>query len=161
MKIYIAARYPRYREMAAVARRLRASKRFTVVSSWVKGNHRGLPAIGSTGRHSRLNSVAKQDLLDLERAEAIVLFDEWTGTCWPGGGRNFEMGYAFAKGKRVFVIGANPPDNREHIFHFLEDVTHFKTLDEFLSQVPGSPAGKGTNGKRTVRRQGQRSAATV
>lgn len=63
------------------------------------------------------DASARMDLEDIDRADALLLLNpaEWRtdGT----GGRHVEFGYAYAKGKTLFVVGA-----RTNVFHYLEPV---------------------------------------
>jgi nucleoside 2-deoxyribosyltransferase len=85
--------------------------------------------------------TATADLEDIARADALLMFiptdKELVDTplrTASRGGRHFEMGYACAKGKPIFVIGP-----KENVFHFLPDnyIRHFGSLVEFISHMHG------------------------
>jgi nucleoside 2-deoxyribosyltransferase len=40
---------------------------------------------------------------------------------------HFEMGYAYAQGKPIYVVGP-----KVHVFCHLLDVKHFETVDDFI-----------------------------
>jgi hypothetical protein len=115
-KIYVAARFERQAEARSLAIELvRAG--YTVTSWWL---HAPSLAIGNPVVSER---QAKDDLNDLDGADVyLLLSDDVLGR----GGKDFEGGYAFARGKRCIVVG--PP---AHIFHFLPGVRRIPTLEEF------------------------------
>lgn len=47
------------------------------------------------------------------------------------GGRHIEFGMALGLGKRLTIIGP-----RETVFHHLDEVEHFDTVEAFLASVP-------------------------
>jgi nucleoside 2-deoxyribosyltransferase len=63
---------------------------------------------------------ARQDLEDIDMADAIVLMTMPKGTMFSSGGRMVELGYAMAKGKRVMIVG-----DRENVFCYLPQVLQF------------------------------------
>jgi hypothetical protein len=67
------------------------------------------------------------DLQDIEAADTLVLFSEDPLIGTPRGGRHFETGYAFGRGKRVVIVGGE-----ENIFHYLPSVIHYKSLQDFI-----------------------------
>lgn len=115
-KIYIAARFERREEVLALWVELERAG-YVVTGTWPKAE--GL----AFGDAAMSEHWAKQDLSDLDRANIyLLLSDDVLGR----GGKDFEGGYAFARGKRLIVVG--PP---AHVFHFLPEVRRFLTLGEF------------------------------
>lgn len=92
MRIYVAAEYGRMEEARALADDLIADGH-VVTSSWLGGGH------------SFSQSSADLDLLDVDRSEALVVITNPLGTQVTGGGRWFEAGYAYGRGKRVICVG--------------------------------------------------------
>lgn len=133
MKVYIAAMYDRHPEMVRVAQHLRNAG-FTVCSSWVYGNEQHVPdkITRPTHHDQAMGRIAQADLNELDQADCVLFFAEPTGTAVPGGGRNFEMGYAYALDKNIFVIGGC-----EHVFHYLPIVyaQHFTTLSSWINYM--------------------------
>lgn len=130
MKIYLAAQYQRHPEMKAYADTIHKMTKHSVVSKWVNGNHEALDAATSESEKNRIRrEIAEGDLADLQSADLLILFSEKVGTPVVGGGRNWEMGYSFGTGKRIWVVG-----EKEHIFHYLDmgaDV-HFESVEAAL-----------------------------
>jgi hypothetical protein len=127
--VYLAARYSRNAEMRGYRDAL-AHLDITVTSRWIDLH----PDIVGTHEESKdgpeLNQEPEQcapmawhDLDDLDTADWVVSF---TGAGGRRGGRHVEFGYAFARNKRLFVIGP-----REHVFHTLPEVEHFPTWSAF------------------------------
>lgn len=108
MKIYLAARYSRWQEMRTVAQRLTAMGHL-VTSRWVQGTHQ-------CNDDQLLNSeawaiqIANDDLEDLDQSDTLVLFTDPLRTATRGG-KQFEAGYAFHKGLKLYLVGTP-----EHVF---------------------------------------------
>jgi nucleoside 2-deoxyribosyltransferase len=115
-KMYLAARWARRTEMtgqAAVVERYG----HVVTSSW----------IWKQGDAEANEECALVDVADIDRSDCLVIFTDPLGSAQTGGGRHFEMGYAYATGKLIIVIG-----DREHVFCHLPAVRQFDILVEFL-----------------------------
>jgi nucleoside 2-deoxyribosyltransferase len=125
MKIYLAARYSRFREMLDYARDLKAAGHI-VTSRWINGNHQisddGLSAQAAEAERVRF---ACEDRADLEAADCVISFTESPRSTNSRGGRHVEHGIALALGKRVIVIG-----HRENVFHCLPGIEFFETWSE-------------------------------
>ena len=105
--IYVAARFERQAEARALAEELRRAGYLTRCR-WLYATG---PALGNA-ETSELQ--ARSDLNDLDGADVyLLLSDEVLGR----GGKDFEGGYAFARGKRLVVVGP-----RAHVFHYLPGV---------------------------------------
>ena len=115
-RVYVAARFERQAEARALAYELIANG-YPVTARWL--NAPGL-ALGDLARE-RL--WAQADLADLDAADVyLLLSDEVPGR----GGKDFEGGYAYARGKRLVVVGP-----RAHIFHALPGVHWVQDLPTF------------------------------
>lgn len=67
--------------------------------------------------------IAAIDVRDINRADIVVVFTiDPLGPPLPRGGRHWETGYAYGRGKEVVVVGPY-----ENIFHYLGDVKRFDT----------------------------------
>lgn len=62
---------------------------------------------------------ACEDFQDIDAADAIILFTDQYGET-PGKGKFMEYGYAYAKGKRIYIHGR---DISSSIFYYLPNVT--------------------------------------
>jgi nucleoside 2-deoxyribosyltransferase len=102
--VYVAAPYVKRADAQRVmADLLRAG--FDVTSSWLIGDD------------ELSDAFARQDLADVDRADALVALNPKEWEYLGSGGRHVEFGYALAKGKRVVLVGA-----RTNIFHHLSHV---------------------------------------
>lgn len=125
MRIYLASRYSRKEELRTY-RSLAESCGATVTSSWLKESYS--PNIHmSEVPEATSREIADIDLWDIRAADTFVFFSEDQDKQPPRGGRHFEMGYALAHDKRMFVIG-----KPENIFHFLPEIKFYDTFPEFL-----------------------------
>ena len=111
-RIYLAAPYPRKDEIAMYAAELRALG-FEVTSSWLEEEHAPTVALHEVSVDLS-KEYAAADLRDVDRADVVISFTEPQGTTHSRGGRHVEFGYAFAKGKSLWIVG--PVEN---IFHYL------------------------------------------
>lgn len=135
-KIYLASRYSRHEEMRR-ARSVLESNGHIVTSRWID-HHRDrnavigrIPEEASFTREklsedpSFCSSYALDDFEDILSCDILLSFN--------GGGRNggrhVEFGLAYASGKRVVIIG-----ERENVFHCLEGVGCYPSLEELLSK---------------------------
>lgn len=128
-RAYLSARYSRYKEMQLIASDMRQVG-WEIISSWIGGNHHVLEqAKDAEDFERRMRLVAEEDLRDLARADALVFIGETPGP-YEGGGRFFELGWAFARNMDVYVIGP-----RQIIFEWLPQVKHYESLSDFLAKV--------------------------
>lgn len=105
MKLYIAAPFELIDDARLLMLKLEALG-IEVTSSWLR-----------VGDFANDDPTARLDLADIDRADTVLLLNpegyQRSGT----GGRHFEAGYAYARGKQVVVAGV-----RSNIFHSLLDV---------------------------------------
>ena len=123
MKLYLAARFNRMKEMAALAPDI-LKRGHTITAQWITGKE---DAIGMTRRQ-----VAVMDASDVRDADALLFFAEPNGSANIGGGRHWEFGYAYALGKACIVIGDN-----EHVFCSLPNVVRVPDLTTALGYLEG------------------------
>lgn len=114
--VYVAARFERQDEARVVADQLEANG-YSTRCRWIY-------AAGTAMVDPALARLwAQRDLNDLDAADVyLLLSDDVLGR----GGKDFEGGYAFARRKRLVVVG--PP---AHVFHHLPGVCHVKDLPTF------------------------------
>lgn len=124
-KVYLAARYSRRDELRALASHFRLAG-FMVTSRWL---YEDKPLNTQLGDDSPIfyQETAQVDLDDIDKADTLVFFAEDPHVGVPRGGRHWECGYAYAKGKRIITIGG--PEN---IFGYLSSILNFPTLNAFL-----------------------------
>jgi hypothetical protein len=120
VRIYLAARYSRHRELEACASDLRFDGH-EVTSRWHKGKHQALDE-DLTNDPSLARRFAEDDLADLLRAEMIISFTEIPRSGGTRGGRHFEAGYAYMAGLDTWIVGPH-----ENVFHHLPGVVRFET----------------------------------
>jgi len=127
MNVYLAGRYSRREELRGYANEL-SSLGWTVVARWLQGSHtldeRGLSVQGEQSERARF---ACEDWDDVTFADVCISFTEQPRASNSRGGRHVEFGAAMALGKRCIVIGP-----RENVFHYLPDLEHFDTWEEFM-----------------------------
>lgn len=127
MKVYLASRYSRRDELRGYRDALNKAG-ITVTSRWLDETE---PLDGKLVNHTPTfwKKHAEIDIEDVERADALIFFAESPETPTPRGGRHVEFGVALALNKPIYVISPHSPEN---IFHYLGDVTYYKTFDDFL-----------------------------
>ena len=113
--VYLAGQYDSHAYLESIAERLRAEG-YVVTSSW----HRPLvvrkaAADRAAGIPSLPVSLAAGDMNDIDKADALVLFDAGAST-----GKFVELGYALAKSMPVIVIQAT---TRRNVFAACADWT--------------------------------------
>lgn len=141
MKVYIAAKYRRRFELRALASALRAHG-VEVTSQWLDNGEED--AEGP-------QAAAQMDLDDVDRADVVVFIGEPRMSENTGGGRWFELGYAYAKGKQLFIVLAgfgpgdgdlsigNTPARHETVFTSLPGMVLCDTLDDAVREVISWP----------------------
>lgn len=125
MKVYLAARYSRKKEIKSLVPIL-LENGIHVTSRWLQES-------GSETAHLHeftpkfCRQTAYIDLEDINEADTFVFFSEDPTIGTPRGGRHTEFGYALGMGKRLVVIGGE-----ENIFHYLPQVVHYLDFNSFL-----------------------------
>lgn len=126
MHVYLAAAYSRYPEMQEIAKRLRSYDIF-VTSRWITGEHENKET-NPIKKFDESRRFAMDDIIDINKSDVILWFSSNDGQSKGRGGRHVEFGYAIACGIPIFVIG-----HRENVFHYLDGVNHFDTIEDFIS----------------------------
>ena len=134
MKFYLAGRFIRSGEINECADELRGIGH-TVSCRWLLGNHQihpGSSEVDASGDNVPMiaRPFAQDDIEDVEKADALVLFTERPYSDKGRGGRHVEFGYALGKGKEVYIIGP-----RENVFHTLPGVKQYASFDRFLKSL--------------------------
>ncbi len=110
MKIYLAARWSRGKEMRNFARRLR-EERHVVVSTWHDDTDIFDENTDTTWPEKAQREFARHDLLCIRNADCMVLFTDKPGTCTRSG-HHVESGVAIGMGMPLIVVGQH-----ENVFH--------------------------------------------
>ena len=127
MKIYMASRYSRIKEMGEAAAVLR-SMGHEITSRWINGDHQiSDDGLSIEAKQEERVRFATEDLHDLMVADCCLNFSEKPRGTNSRGGRHVEYGIALAAGKRVVVIGP-----RENVFHCLPVVEWYPDFKAFL-----------------------------
>lgn len=126
MKVYLAASFSRQEEMKDVARRI---PYVTIVSRWL---HENQEMKQGNCRKKYMRDCAFTDLNDVKNADLVVRFtDNLSQETIPShlgtGARHFEVGYAFALGKPVIVVGGH-----QNVFDFLPNVAHLPDTEALI-----------------------------
>ena len=119
MRIYLASRYSRRREMLERGAELEAAGH-VVTSRWIAGDHQIADDLPDQERCAKQARNAQEDFDDLVESDVIISFTEAPGSPYSRGGRHVELGIAIACGKRAVVVG-----HRENLFHYLPAVEFF------------------------------------
>jgi nucleoside 2-deoxyribosyltransferase len=125
MKIYMASRWSRIREMRSYATRLQ-DLGHEITSRWIYRTEPNVTDLES----DEAENVASEDIADVLRADALILFAEEPRTPTRAG-RMVEFGYAIATRKRLICVGG-----KENVFTSLPQVEHFdsfRELDAYLT----------------------------
>lgn len=124
MKIYIAAAYPTREQAVNWADWLR-DQGHTITSEW-------LWTEGDLSTPVAQQGYALKDVADIDRAEVLLIMTGYRGERAFSGGRHWETGYAYGRGKRIIV--APQPEN---VFHHLPGVVVSRDLREVQAQLEG------------------------
>jgi nucleoside 2-deoxyribosyltransferase len=127
MRVYLAGAWGRREEILRVANRL-CEVGVEITSNWLTEEE----GMQSGSKERFLRERAYVDLQDIDRADAIVRFADVPRTrqvprALISGARMFEMGYAKAKGKTLFVVGG-----KQNVFDRLAEVIHVKDADALV-----------------------------
>lgn len=119
MEIYIAAPFD-WRVKAKRAREVLAKKGFISTATWID-SHLQEEHLSNEDRWKE----ARQDLLDIHRAGGFVLLNGPSTS----GGLHIELGFAIAKGKRIWLVG-----QPSTIFHYHPSITVVESVDNINLQ---------------------------
>ncbi len=121
MKVYLAARFSRRKEMQGYADELIALGH-RVTARWVVGPPQSSHHPDEVTGHSLAyeERVSVEDLKDVADADCIICFSEQPRETNTRGGRHVEFGLAVAAHKRIILVGP-----RENVFYFLPVVENF------------------------------------
>jgi nucleoside 2-deoxyribosyltransferase len=129
MKIYLASRYSRFKQMQAVRDELNA-RGHEVTARWIEGNHQlSKEEIGDEAERKRMQ-FAVEDMNDLLEADCVISFTEEPRSTNSRGGRHVEFGIALGLKRRCIVIG-----HRENVFHCLPAVEFYPNLAQLWERL--------------------------
>lgn len=135
MKVYLAGMFSTQLQRRKDAEMLKAAG-LEVTSRWLEERVKPTVTIKEV-QDEYLAETAIIDLQDILAADAVVFFVpsdtelvDVPVRSAARGGRHFEMGYAYAISKPIFVVGG-----RENVFHFLPstNIQHFETLEAVIN----------------------------
>lgn len=128
MKVYLAAKFERQKDMRSV-RDFLVSDGHEVTSRWIDVEHESDEA--HTVTDEMRIEYAHMDIEDVLKADALVAFSDPRSAPGSGGGRHVEFGIALQAGKDIIVVGPKG----EHIFHWCQDVIHVDDEGELLAML--------------------------
>lgn len=143
VNFYIASRWENRDKARSLGAKINQAGH-AVTSRWL------IPGLHEVGKSLNAD-CQRNDLDDIDRADALVHLTATRENGYTSGGNHVEFGYALAKGKVLFVIGP-----KESVFHDNPRVYHFASVPEFLSFVGPSSlpmigiCGEGESGKDTL-----------
>lgn len=120
-EIYIAAPFTEREEAKLIRARLEKNGILST-ARWIDSH---LDDAKVKGDATLALQECREDLLDISRADSFLLlnYPEWQHL--PRVGMSVELGWALAKGKRIFMIGGPT-----HIFHYHTSIQHIKRVEE-------------------------------
>ena len=121
LKVYVGARYTRKVEARRFAEMLMENG-FAVTATWFKEPESPTIQLDEVS-DATLIEYAKRDVAEIDAADVLILMSDPPREAHPRGGKHWETGYAYGKGKPVVVFG--PVEN---IFHMLPDVLQVDTF---------------------------------
>lgn len=124
MKIYLASRYGRRKEMADYAELLTIMG-YEITSRWLIGH----PYEWTKESDPLWQGFALADFEDVDKADVVISFPTPRGGHPRGAGHHSEFGYGYAKGKMMIIIG-----ERSNIFHHLPGVEVYSDLNAWLAR---------------------------
>lgn len=119
MKFYLTARFERKNEVAGFAEDL-ARLGHEVTSRWITVEIDP----GTNLSDPIWPELAKQDVDDIRRADAMICLTETSGG---GGARHAEFGLGLGLGKQIYIVG-----NVEHLFHTLPQLKVYPVWEALL-----------------------------
>jgi nucleoside 2-deoxyribosyltransferase len=127
MKVYLASRFSRRHECHALAKEL-IQHGHTITSRWVKAGEDHVIPVGMSEQaaDAERRRFAVEDCEDVHSCDWMISLMEEPRSNGRGG-RHVEFGMALALEKRLTIIGP-----RETVFHHLDEVEHFETVEAFL-----------------------------
>jgi len=133
VKVYIAAKFQDIREANMLAGEL-ANYGFPTCSRWLNQTPDDQRTHGLTDFEIR--ECAERDLEDIMTCGAFILlpttavdFSKADIHAQPhSGGKHFETGFAYARGKPIVLFGDTPRENVFHYMHDIYSVTGFNNL---------------------------------
>ena len=120
MRVYLASRYPRRKELVGYAYQIEEAGH-TVTSRWLRGESESEEGSVDWTKETPMiaRPFAEADIEDIRSSDIMVTFTEEPKSATRGG-RHVEFGLALAWGIPVIAVGP-----RETIFHTLSQVRHF------------------------------------
>lgn len=129
MMVYLAGRWSRRAELAAIASRFERAG-VAVTARWLTAeNHRLNDASASQAFNA---SLAAEDLQDVLAADALILFTD--GMAGARGGCHVEFGAALAAGLALAVVGP-----RTNVFTWMHAVQQFDSSEDALAWLLAEP----------------------
>ena len=136
MRVYLSARMSRQEEMQDVRQVL--APLVTVVARWLDE-----PYIPVKKFEAVAHEIAFRDIRDIDGCDTLIRFSDvfdrksMVPSNWITGGRMWETGYAYAKGKRIIVLGGH-----QTVFDWLPSIEHVKDVIELCLRLKKSAVGE-------------------
>ncbi len=121
MKLYLAHNFSAREWLPTVVAQLEEMGH-KVTATWIWDD-------SHTNGGTKLDS-ALVDLEDIVRADVLVFFVDQYGPT-PGQGKYFELGYAYAEGKRIILVG----EEDRCVFYSLPTIERVKNIPELLKLI--------------------------
>jgi nucleoside 2-deoxyribosyltransferase len=128
MKVYLAAGFSRKNEIAEKSQELE-NLGIVVTSTWPWEDAAPDSKL-SDCTENELQKLARKDLNEILRSDALILFTQSPEESFVRGGRMVETGFALGTGKNVLVCGP-----KENIFFYLPEIRQFNTWEELKATL--------------------------
>lgn len=129
LNVYLANMFSKIEETRKYRDNLETIHGMKVTSRWLEEKHNANVSINELAP-SEYMAPAIDDIEDIDRSDVLVIFTVDGETPTRRGGRHWETGYAYGKGKKIIVCGP-----KENLFHFLPDVTICATWEEAKQEL--------------------------
>lgn len=101
----------------------------SVNSRWLQGNHteKAISAENDIELNYFRKKFAEEDYEDIDKCDALLHFADPYGNR-SGRGKYIEVGFAYARNKKIYVVGENCD---ESVFYFTPGIERYKSFYEF------------------------------
>lgn len=120
MKVYLAHNFGAAEYLRCVVKPILEAYNHEVTSRWIY-------EVGYSGDKSD-QQAAIEDLEDIDKAGALILFVDSYSADKPGRGKFVELGYALRAGKRIILVGKD----RNCVFYAFPNIRHVSTVTDAM-----------------------------
>lgn len=122
-KIYLAAMYSQMLKMRQEAFKLELEGH-SITARWIAGKEH----VDAVDQYA---VYAQHSIEDIDAADLLVHYAQPRDLACKGGGRHWEFGYAYARGKICWIVGPKG----EHVFHYAPGVRVFDRVEDVIEAL--------------------------